>query len=374
MSFAYHSSGEIDENGVYEKPSEWDDNFNELIKKEFGFHDEKIKKVISLPKEFTREYYDEKISKYDKSSPDYWEWVRLKQYAMAVLKMLEQVSIVYKKIFNLDDNVFEDFINLSAQTVDLKSLSQQLSEAEISLNRQFDKTSRSLYAKFNKHSTLLRVKNYGAKSWMMLYALIKKVPIKSMLSFTNAYQNYDLKYDDDILKTYRAYTLLTRSIALYVKPNMLPNYFYNDVDVFSLFDQVCAQVGAFDRADLTNLMKNINEDLKRLKSDERYSDLIDFYSSYDDIQKTFYDVKKISTDYYTGQSNRDFNIFWDMSDNGNDIFLKAKNYLNLIKKIKNCHKFKGVFETDLKAIEKIGQQAIDFSNTAYSQTHTPNLD
>ena len=121
-------------------------------------------------------------------------------------------------------------------------------------------------------------------------------------------------------------------------------------------------------------MKNINEDLKRLKSDERYSDLIDFYSSYDDIQKTFYDVKKISTDYYTGQSNRDFNIFWDMSDNGNDIFLKAKNYLNLIKKIKNCHKFKGVFEIDLKAIEKIGQQAIDFSNTAYSQTHTPNLD
>ena len=374
MSFAYHSSGEIDENGVYEKPSEWDDNFNELIKKEFGFHDEKIKKVICLPKEFTREYYDEKISKYDKSSPDYWEWVRLKQYAMAVLKMLEQVSIVYKKIFNLDDNVFEDFINLSAQTVDLKSLSQQLSEAEISLNRQFDKTSRSLYAKFNKHSTLLRVKNYGAKSWMMLYALIKKVPIKSMLSFTNAYQNYDLKNDDDILKTYRAYTLLTRSIALYVKPNMLPNYFYNDADVFSLFDQVCAQVGAFDRADLTNLMKNINEDLKRLKSDERYSDLIDFYSSYDDIQKTFYDVKKISTDYYTGQSNRDFNIFWDMSDNGNDIFLKAKNYLNLIKKIKNCHKFKGVFEIDLKALEIIGQQAIDFSNTAYSQTHTPNLD
>ena len=204
MSFAYHSSGEIDENGVYEKPSEWDDNFNELIKKEFGFHDEKIKKVICLPKEFTREYYDEKISKYDKSSPDYWEWVRLKQYAMAVLKMLEQVSIVYKKIFNLDDNVFEDFINLSAQTVDLKSLSQKLSEAEISLNRQFDKTSRSLYAKFNKHSTLIRVKNYGAKSWMMLYALIKKVPIKSMLSFTNAYQNYDLKNDDDILKTYRA--------------------------------------------------------------------------------------------------------------------------------------------------------------------------
>ena len=187
-------------------------------------------------------------------------------------------------------------------------------------------------------------------------------------------ENCEHVNDDDILKTYRAYTLLTRSITLYVKPNMLPNYFYNDVDVFSLFDQVCVQVGAFDRADLTNLMKNINEDLKRLKSDERYSDLIDFYSSYDDIQKTFYDVKKISTDYYTGRSNRDFNIFWDMSDNGNDVFLKAKNYLNLIKKIKNCHKFKGVFEIDLKAIEKIGQQAIDFSNTAYSQTHTPNLD
>ena len=48
--------------------------------------------------------------------------------------------------------------------------------------------------------------------------------------------------------------------------------------------------------------------------------------------------------------------------------------IKLIKKIKNCHKFKGVFEIDLKAIEKIGQQAIDFSNTAYSQTHTPNLD
>ena len=36
MSFAYHSSGEIDENGVYEKPSKWDDKFNELFMEAFG--------------------------------------------------------------------------------------------------------------------------------------------------------------------------------------------------------------------------------------------------------------------------------------------------------------------------------------------------
>lgn len=374
MSFAYHSSGEIDENGVYEKPSKWDDKFNELFMETFGRSQTETKeiKIIDIPKEFTFEYYDEKISKYDKSSPEYWEWLKLKLYAMSVYKLLEQISIVYKDGFNLDENNFEKFINFSTRPVWLEDIVKQLETAENSLIQQFSKYDKNLFTKFKRHATLERVRNYGAKAWLMLYGLTRKVPIKSMRKFTEVFSGYDLNKDEDILKAYRGYELLKRNINLYVKPNML-SYVYQDIDVYQVFDNICEEVGAYNRADLLNIRKRINEDLNRLKSNPKYSILIDFYSKYDDIQKTFYDVRKIAKDFYEGHAQRNFNIFWDMLNNGEDLFEKAQHYLDIVTKLIQSN-FTDVFEKDLKALEKVGNDALDYAHDAYYKTHTQNLD
>lgn len=373
MSFAFHSSGETDENGVYEKPSEWDKDFNELFMKTYGSTptESKKAKLIELPKEFTFEYYDEKISKYDKSSPKYWEWVKLKMYAMSVLKLLEHISIVYKDGFNLDESNFETFINFSTKPAKLEDVVNQLKTAETSLIQQYTKYDKNLFTKFKKHATLERVRNYGAKAWLMLYGLTRKVPIKSMRKFTEVFSGYDLNKDEDILKTYRGYVLLKRNINLYVKPNML-SYIYQDIDVYQVFDNICEEVGAFNREDLLNIRKSINEDLNRLKSDKKYSALIDFYSKYDDIQKTFYDIKKIAKDYYEGYGAKNYYIFLDNNDTEN-LYKNAETYLNSINKIIDCS-FSGVFEKDLKLLQSVGAEALDYAHDAYYKTHTQNLD
>lgn len=373
MSFAYHSSGEIDENGVYEKPSKWDDKFNELFMETFGRSQTETKelKIIDIPKEFMFEYYDEKISKYDKSSPEYWEWVKLKLYAMSVYKLLEQISLIYLKEFNLEEGNFEKFINFSTKPVRLEDVVKQLETAENSLIQQFSKYNKNLFTKFKKHATLERVRNYAAKAWLMLYGLTRKVPIKSMRKFADVFSGYNLSKDEDILKAYRGYVLLRRNINLYVKPNML-SYVYQGVDVCYVFDNICEEVGAFNRDDLLNIKQRINEDLIRLKTNQKYSLLLDFYYNYDDIQKTFYDVNKTAKDFYEGYGHKTINIFWDMLNDGEDIFMKAKHYLKIIKDLLKQN-FKDVFDMDLKALEKIGEQAIDYAINAYNLSHNENL-
>ncbi len=385
MSFAYYSSGERDEEtGEYRKVSAWDKKFNEefnkaYVKKESGQPSVSpvppVSPVADLPKEFTFDYYNEKIAKYDKSSLEYWEWVKFKMYARAVLRLYEQTSIIFKQAFNLDTSLFDDYLNLNAKPLDLQTLVEELKTAEAALYNQFSKSRRTVQAKFNKHPTLARVKHIGAKSWMMTHAILNNVPLKSMRNFTQVYQNLDKTKDEDIVRAYRGYVILKRALSLYLHPKKLlihSDTIYENENVYDIFNELCEMVGAYNTNDIEEIKESINPNLSRLEEDAYYGKIISFYSHYDDIHKTFYDIKKIAKDYYDG-IGMNFDIFYDIDNGTEDIYQKGTKYLDLIKSIKELPNLAELFLLDLNQIEKLGETALTYASKAHTATHIYSL-
>ena len=178
MSFAFYSSGErdYDENGdlVYVLPQEWGDK--DLLKN----NSTNRECVVSvLPKELDQKYYISHRDKYIQGSREWWDWERLRQYAVATLDFFRVSFKDFVGKYGLADlgQVYPAFL-MEFTPSNLESAAEKMSQAEWAISNQYSNNRRHFISnKMNKHKTVERLQRTAKLSWGYYYSVKGFFPV-----------------------------------------------------------------------------------------------------------------------------------------------------------------------------------------------------
>ena len=276
MTFAWHTSGERNEDGDYIIPEVWRKGVTPAFVA--NAEDMEVENEITIPKEFSYDYFDEKKQKYDKNnqteSARYWEWVRLGQYSKAVKPLYIQCWKGFAKKYSVDDELLPTFTQTGDNKFSLDKLAELLKQAESELVKQFANANHKLSTKFNKHTALQRLARYGATAWMM-YELLEGKPgivtaFANMRNFTKAHEKLDLSSEEGVILAYRNCKLAENSIAERVRPAEFKRAHglgdvYENVDIYEIFNELCDVVGSYNINDIKKIQKDLQPALEEIK-------------------------------------------------------------------------------------------------------------
>lgn len=324
-----------------------------------------IEKGVEIPLEFDPDYYKRKQGKYGVYSPDYWEWDKLRRYSKAVYSFYRQAIAQFYSKFPLTTTPtrFEEAA-LNLKQEDLNELAAALVQAESELMRQFDSDGRTVMAKINKHSALMRVRECAARAWVIYGALNKKFFVGDALNFRKSYEGLDLTQDLSLLKVLRGCVIMRYNLQgvnedAISKKLSRPNEIYEGVNAVDILNDLLAKIGAFQTTDYYGLLSN--EEVQNLKL--HYPALTRIYLNYNYIKYFAKSITKKAQSYH--KSGAICNFAEEIGGENVDIYAEANKFLNEIK-ILLSKSLDPVFERDLSLLSAELETALNSAAPAYN--------
>ncbi len=333
---------------------------------------------IIYPKEFDFSYYRSKRDVYDKSNSGYWEWEYFKQYSKSAYEFYSAVNLEFCKRFNLSiyDLDLPKCVQQTKISADLDTLANNLKDAENKLCNQYNIGRRTVSGKLNKHSTLKRLRDEIAQTWVIYFCLTENLFLKAGLNFKKLYSNLNINNDIDVLRCYRGCKIMQRNLSVYVKKNLLTNKhhnlreeLYSDFDAKAYYNELLMCLGLFNEEDYAEILNYIAPQIEALQENETMRNIIDFYDTFDYVNLLIFYINKIANNYKNSDFVR-YMVFNDIEGIEGNIYLQASNYLKnlsaIITQVKDANE---IFYNDMLELKNKLDFALENAKEVYERSY-----
>ncbi len=325
---------------------------------------------IDYPKVFSEEFYDNYANKYYSDTPNHWEWVRIKQFAVAVRNLYAFCAV------QLEQKYFypaPDWAKVNPKH-SISKLVAELRTAENNLAARFTKSDKNICKTLHINKTVSSLVDYAAKALLLYQICANKIEIQPYLDATEIIHNNNLDETEKALQLLRASTINAMKLDKQTNRNNLKldpyhiyklNYIYRTkddkaLDFKPLLNQIIQDVGGTTVEECRQLYNQTYKQVLMQQSDSSIQNLVKFYNNYKSIY--FY------ADYASQLANRynEQNYLVSFKYEQVDCYKQTEKNLAFCKNIMSSLNCPGEYGSDVAKMIHYLSRVIECSANAYS--------